>query len=471
MSTTPKPTAAARPTDADAGTTRVNAGPLQTVLVAIAVSVLYWGVGINETPATASAVATATTAGSVATTAASTAATTAASTAATTPSSTHPYSDPVWSPLRTATRISCVKSNCTGSGADYHGYWAIDFVGRLGDPVYAAGAGVAHVGANSRSCSTTGSQGAGVWVWVDHGGGVVSKYTHLDSLAVVEGQLVTPATRLGAMGHWGDVAPCTTNYLHFEVREGGVTGLRVEPKLLKACTTTATVSMPAAFGVTSFDSLTSGRSSTPSAHSGCITPVWNATPARPTVTVARRSSAAALAWGTPPSGVTSVRVATQLWSPSVGMWNAPTYRTFTGAPTGGTITGLTNGRTYRMSVVFRNASGFSAWSSSKYVIPATVPSAPKAPRFLTSPTVSYVHFGWWKSLDNGSAVTSYQSQVRCYRDGRYLAWSYQNVNAATYYYNHQGLSAYSLCQVRVKAVNSMGSSAWSVTSTIRKATA
>lgn len=46
-----------------------------------------------------------------------------------------------------------------------------------------------------------------------------------------------------------------------------------------------------------------------------------------------------------------------------------------------------------------------------------------------------------------------------------------NVSGGTYSYNHQGLSAYTLCRVRVKAVNGMGSSAWSTTSTIRKAKA
>ena len=457
MSSTPQPSSTTRPTSA-------YAGPMQAVIAALAVCVLYWAVGINETPA-ASAEATTIAATPVAATSG------AATVAATTPSSAHPVSHPIWSPLRSAARISCVKTNCSGSGADYHGYWAIDFLGRLGDPVYAAGAGVVHVGANSKSCSTTSSQGAGVWVWVDHGGGIVSKYTHLDSIAVSEGQLVTPATRLGAMGHWGDVAPCTTNYLHFEVRERGITGPRVEPKLLKACTSTGTTSMPATFGVSSFDSLQTVKYSTPAASSGCITPVWSSTPATPTLSITRRSAAAALKWGTPPSGVSSIRVATQLWSPSLGKWNAPTYTTVSGAPTTGTISGLTNGRTYRMAVAFRNASGFSAWSSTRTVVPATVPSVPKAPRFLTSPTVKYVHFGWWKSADNGSAVTSYQSQVRCYRSGKYNAWSATNVNGSTYYYNHQGLSAYSLCQVRVKAINSMGYSAWSTTSTIRKGTA
>ena len=52
-------------------------------------------------------------------------------------------------------------------------------------------------------------------MWIDHGGGLVTKYTHLDVNGVVakEGQLVTPSTLIGHMGSAGDVLPCTTNYL------------------------------------------------------------------------------------------------------------------------------------------------------------------------------------------------------------------------------------------------------------------
>ncbi|GAA2733717.1 hypothetical protein GCM10009867_12270 [Pedococcus aerophilus] len=44
MSFTPQPTSTARSTSA-------HAGPLQTVLAAVAVCVLYWAVSINDTPA------------------------------------------------------------------------------------------------------------------------------------------------------------------------------------------------------------------------------------------------------------------------------------------------------------------------------------------------------------------------------------------------------------------------------------
>jgi hypothetical protein len=72
------------------------------------------------------------------------------------PTDAHPFSDPLWLPLRNPARVSCAMSNCT-SGT-YHGYWAVDFVGAQGDPVYAAGAGVLHVGDIDPGCKTSGSR-------------------------------------------------------------------------------------------------------------------------------------------------------------------------------------------------------------------------------------------------------------------------------------------------------------------------
>ena len=67
-----------------------------------------------------------------------------------------------------------------------------------------------------------------------------------------------------------------------------------------------------------------------------------------------------------------------------------------------------------------------------------------------------MHYGWWKSSDNGAAVTGYTTQVRCYRDGRYRAWTTRTSDASTYYYNHRGLTGYATCQVRVRAENAHG---------------
>ncbi len=392
----------------------------------------------------------------------------AAPVAAAAPTSEHPYSAPVWLPLRKASAITCVKSNCAGSGGDYHGYWAIDFIGALGDPVYAAGAGIFHVGATERTCSSTSAQSDGTWGWVDHGGGVVTKYTHLDSITVANGARVTPSTQIGRMGHWGDTAPCTTNYLHFEVREGGIKGTRVEPRTLAACTSRGRTEYPAAFGVSSFDDLVKGQSWTPAATSGCVPASWESTPARPTLRATPGATSATLSWGTPPAGTKRVRIATQLWSPSVSAWNDSVYTTAAGTASSATLAKLTTGRTYRTWVAFENASGFSAWSNEAKVVPTTVPSVPVSPRFLTWPKPEYVHYGWWKSAANGSPVTRYDVGYRCWTGSAWRPWTTRTTNASTYYYNVQGLSRQSACQVRVRAVSAAGASAWTATRTIRR---
>ncbi len=382
-------------------------------------------------------------------------------------SSANPYSDPLWLPLRSPATISCVKTNCANSSGDWHGYWAIDFLGKLGDPVYAAGAGVFHIGANQKSCSSSGLTD-GVWGWVDHGGGRVTKYTHFDHVVATEGQLVTPTTIIGRMGHWGDVAPCTTNYLHFEVRENGVTGPRVEPRRLQACTSSGVVSLPQSLGVSSFDHLGKGAATTPSTTDGCIPTSVLATPAKPTLSVASANAAAKLSWGTPPSGTDQVRVKREVWSPSLQRYGAPTYSSYAGTTTGATVSGLTNARTYRFTVALHNAKGYSAWATSRTVIPATVPAAPVAPRYLTAPTPDYAHYGWNKAVDNGSPLLRYTTQVRCYRSGKFTAWKTATTAPTVFYYNHRGLTGYTSCQVRVRAENKLGPSVWSVVSTLRK---
>ncbi len=121
---------------------------------------------------------------------------------------------------------------------------------------------------------------AGTWVWVDHGGGRITRYYHLDAITATEGQRVTPTTVIGRMGHSGDVVPCTTNYLHFEVRSGGVTGVRVNPGSLLACTGQGRIRLPDALGAMTWDDrmLPGRKVSTPVTTSSCIDNTWQATP-------------------------------------------------------------------------------------------------------------------------------------------------------------------------------------------------
>jgi hypothetical protein len=89
-------------------------------------------------------------------------------------------------------------------------------------------------------------------------------------------------------------------------------------------------------------------------------------------------------------------------------------------------------------------------------------------RFLTSPTRDYIHYGWWKSADNGSAVSSYRAARRCLRNGTFGPWVYTAVAPTVYYTNFRGLVGIAACQVKVRASNRVGNSSWSAVSSIRK---
>ena len=150
-------------------------------------------------------------------------------------------------PLRNSTGISCVKTNCLNGGGDDDGVRAIDFLGQRGDPIYAAGAGILHIGANERTRGTSTTQSAGVWVWVDHGGGRVTKYTHLDSIVATEGHLSPrpPSSAGWATGATSPRARPTTCTSRCASRASA--DPRVDPRSLKVCTESAgQVSLPGA---------------------------------------------------------------------------------------------------------------------------------------------------------------------------------------------------------------------------------
>jgi murein DD-endopeptidase MepM/ murein hydrolase activator NlpD len=92
-----------------------------------------------------------------------------------------------------------------------------DFRADRGTPVYAAGAGLV---------AFTGRQrGYGKVIYVDHGGGVVTRYAHLHRIEVEPGAPVDAGGRIGQVGSTGRT---TGPHLHFEVR---LDGRAVDPTL------------------------------------------------------------------------------------------------------------------------------------------------------------------------------------------------------------------------------------------------
>jgi murein DD-endopeptidase MepM/ murein hydrolase activator NlpD len=86
----------------------------------------------------------------------------------------------------------------------------IDLAASRGTPVHAAGAGQV---VRARRLS-----GYGRVVYIDHGGGLETRYAHLQAILVAEGEFV-PAG--GLVGRVGSSGRATGPHLHFEVRKDG----------------------------------------------------------------------------------------------------------------------------------------------------------------------------------------------------------------------------------------------------------
>lgn len=85
-----------------------------------------------------------------------------------------------------------------------------DYRGKRGTPVLAAGAGTV-IYAGRRG-------GYGRVVFIDHGGGVVTRYAHLSKIEVRAGDTVAAGEQIGRLGSTGRT---TGAHLHFEVRLHG----------------------------------------------------------------------------------------------------------------------------------------------------------------------------------------------------------------------------------------------------------
>jgi murein DD-endopeptidase MepM/ murein hydrolase activator NlpD len=108
-----------------------------------------------------------------------------------------------------------------------------DFRAKRGTPVYAAGAGIV---------AFTGRQhGYGNVIYIDHGGGLVTRYAHLSRIEVKAGTPIDAAGRIGQVGATGRT---TGPHLHFEVR---LDGRAVDPTLAMQVATLERTDPPAAW--------------------------------------------------------------------------------------------------------------------------------------------------------------------------------------------------------------------------------
>jgi len=91
-----------------------------------------------------------------------------------------------------------------------HFHSGVDMAAPAGTPVRAAAAGIVTVAWNPI--------GYGVYVVVQHGGGVSTLYGHLERTGLVSGDLVAAGDEIGLVGSTG---LSTGPHLHFEVRRDG----------------------------------------------------------------------------------------------------------------------------------------------------------------------------------------------------------------------------------------------------------
>lgn len=87
----------------------------------------------------------------------------------------------------------------------------VDLVADRGTPVHAAGPGVVVIAGRKH--------GYGRVIYIDHGGGLQTRYAHLNRILVHAGEFVPAAALIGQVGSSGHA---TGPHLHFEVREHGV---------------------------------------------------------------------------------------------------------------------------------------------------------------------------------------------------------------------------------------------------------
>ncbi len=246
-------------------------------------------------------------------------------------SSAHPYSDPVWYPARDVVQVGCGHSNPGCS--DPHNFWT-QILTPLGQKpgttstakVHAMGAGIAHIGeANGVACGS-GDASYGTWVWVDHGGGTTSRYGHLSTILIREGQRVAPGTALGIMGTSGKRGKdaCFRSYLDFQLKAKGPRGTAYEFPVLFACRGDAAEIWPIAVtGHPTWNDTPQGTA-LPAADDSCLPTTVPATADKPDGVTLKNTKGDKLKarWEKAPAGVDKVRLEFAKYHPSTKTWDA-----------------------------------------------------------------------------------------------------------------------------------------------------
>ncbi len=359
--------------------------------------------------------------------------------------------------------MACVKTNCPGP---YHDYDAMDIGGEFGDPIYAAGVGILHIGGTDRSCPQDGPT-AGTWVWIDHGPAGRTRYSHLNSIEAVEGQLVTPDTVIGTMGNTGSKYPCAGPYLHLEYRSSAGSLTRFPVPTLQACYGGATLRYPEDLGYSEWDLIPAGPQSlgnrvfTLDSDNSCFPSSWSLTPDKPTAKVEPGVEQLKITPSARAGDVDQVRVRLEQYHPTVPGFGSAIDRTLPPTQNATTFTGLIAGKTYRARVSFHNDAGWSAWSE---------PVVDEPGKRLTPPllrelewTRTSIKYRWHRA-PNGDA--GYDVRIRRANGATWGPWTKHAVTEPAINYRFADLDPGIKYQVTVRARNEFGKSDWAPTQTV-----
>jgi len=335
--------------------------------------------------------------------------------------------------------------------------------------IYSAGAGIVQDATSEPACG--GTSHTGKVVEIDHGGGVVSVYEHLQSIDVKVGQHVTPSTVIGTMGHSGLSCSSSVNYLDFQIRNNGGNYLNADSvsiKTLLGCNGATRQVWPSDLGIagspTSWVQVpykthidTSGGSCYPTGTGNSP-----ATPAQPALRPGIAS--AALSWPAV-SGANRYVVQTQIYRNGTG-WEAPCspyatkgctagYTAVAGSATRATITGLLPARQFRLRFSAHNSNG---WSPSSGWVYAT--TAPTFRKFRTTASLIEIYWSMYPATKLTSGrTTGFQIGIAKVRHGKVGTWHYAKAGASAtnYTFKTRHRTRYAL---KVRALVSGGSGAW-----------
>ena len=321
------------------------------------------------------------------------------------------YSDPTYFPIRGNTTTGCVKSNCPGP---HHGVWAIDIYGNFGDGIYPMGNGIAHVGGIDNTCSTLGGDRHGTWVYVDHGGGLVSRYHHLRKITISDGQKVTTSTQIGEMGSTGDTCPAKVAYLHLDIlKVEGDQEIRQELPQMSACHQDRLVRYPEALGYKGWDDVAVGL---PMSNTGdqCVPQASRASaPANVSMQVQKSLQDILISWSSPPVGASLVHkyaISYNKWKSGKGIWGQDQYF-YTPAPASSyQLTGLKRGSKYKVKLWGVDGGGATLAATQELVM-AEVPAPPRIIKAGKTGTRT-LSFRWAGVDKRGSKLKGYSVGVK-----------------------------------------------------------